>query len=71
MVAPRRKQTRVLEHLLKGVQISKGDRADGILEGDPVGSARQKRLCDLVRCIPKSHPIEELEWGGCAGKEVW
>jgi len=70
MVAPRRKQTRVLEHLLKGVRISKGNRADAILEGDPVGAAPRKRLCDLVRCIPKGHPIEELEWGDRAGKEV-
>ena len=50
MIAPRRKQTRVLEHLLKDVRISKGDRADTMLEGrsGQVGSSEMAVRSDQM-----------------------
>lgn len=68
---------RLSRQVLDDAQISVGDEVDvavheGVIVVAPVRRVRGKHdLRDLVDRIPAKYPVEEIEWSGPAGKEVW
>ena len=69
---------RVAKHLLEASSISIGDDVEitaksGVIVIKKVRTVRHKkyRLAELVKQMPKSYRVAEMDWGEPSGKEVW